>query len=404
MTNATTKAIDAANTAPTCDSVSRAEHQLRLEYVDLHFHPLETIAFFRRWPRSFLCDLIYTVIFNLMFAAGFTLMALFGHMTSGRAVTGALLWDVILGNLLIANVIGFAFWTVLEAIQPVLRWINMRTLLAVVLFYSVLGTAIVTASFTLIAFLPGFDNIHRWLLTPAQLVSSFIIAFIISMVIGLIWQRRMKEFAAQIAVAEERERAESAERALTQANLRALQAQIEPHFLFNTLANVTSLIHSRPDDAKRMLEEFIAYLRASLSNTRQEQTTLRQEFTLMQSFLAVLKVRMGTRLQANVMAPPELAEFHLPPMLIQPLVENAIKHGLEPNIDGGKISLSAKQDGDMVHITVADTGLGFQDATSDGIGLKNVRERLDKIYAGRARLEIADNLPRGTKITISIPS
>jgi LytS/YehU family sensor histidine kinase len=152
-----------------------------------------------------------------------------------------------------------------------------------------------------------------------------------------------------------------------------------------------------------MLEEFIAYLRSSLATTRESLTSISQEFSQMKNFLAILQVRMGTRLQTRFSLDDSVSGFKLPPMLIQPLVENAIKHGLEPKIDGGEIALSARQVGDVVEIEIADTGLGFQNATSSGIGLKNVRERLEKLYDGKARLDIQDNLPSGTKIIITLP-
>jgi sensor histidine kinase YesM len=290
-----------------------------------------------------------------------------------------------------------------EALDPVLRWVNARGFATIVLSYSLLGTAIVTASFFLVSFLPGFSGIDRWLFTTQQLTSSFIISLIVSLVIATIWRRRANELAGEIEMARQRERVEAAERAAVEASLRALQAQIEPHFLFNTLANVTSLIHARPDDAKRMLEEFIAYLRASLATTREAQTSLQQEFQMMQSFLAVLKVRMGNRLTARVELPADLQTFRLPPMLIQPLVENAIKHGLEPKVEGGEIALTAARDGDWVRVTVEDTGLGFQGTSSKGIGLQNVRERLEKLFLGRAHLSIEENEPSGTRMVITLP-
>ena len=188
-----------------------------------------------------------------------------------------------------------------------------------------------------------------------------------------------------------------------QANLRALQAQIEPHFLFNTLANVVGLIHPQPDKAKLMLEQFIVYLRATLSATREEHSTLGSEFEMMKNFLAILQIRMGDRLQVRFDLPGDLSEVPVPPMLMQPLVENAIKHGLEPKIEGGEITLSVKRSGEKIAITIADTGLGFQDSTSNGIGLKNVRERVRQLYGDAGSLVIEDNMPCGTRITISIP-
>jgi|GEM_PF-275927 len=389
----------------TAEAIKAAELKIQLETEANNFNPLEVFAFFRRWPRSFLRNFIYTVIINLFFTLLFTGLGLFSVIVSGRPIRADALASNVGNNLVISNVIGFSFWLVLSALGPIMRKVNRRSFIEVSLFYAVLGMFIVTSAFVGLSYLPGFRGMQAWVLTPAQLMSSFVISFVISLVLASSWQRRVNQLAAQITVANDKERIAIAERAAMQANLRALQAQIEPHFLFNTLANVTSLIHTKPDDAKHMLEEFIAYLRASLATTREAETTLAKEFQLMQSFLAILQIRMGDRLQIQVDLPQALSNFSIPPMLIQPLVENALKHGLEPKIEGGLISLVAHQrepEG-MVDIIVADTGLGFQDSKSNGIGLKNVRERVEKLYDGKATLLIEDNIPSGTKITISIP-
>ncbi len=387
-----------------CELLRQTERELQIELAKASAHPLEGIAFFRRWPRSFLRDLLYTIFFNAMFATGFTLIGILASLTSGRQLLLSDLPGAFVNNLLISNVIGFSFWGVMSLIEPVMRLVHVRGFLVVVMFYTMLGMAVVTGSFFVVSLIPGYDKIGRWLFTVPQFVSSFIISLIISIVMTLIWQRQTKELAAQIALSEERGRSEAAERAAAQANLRALQAQIEPHFLFNTLANVTSLIHTQPDIAKKMLEEFISYLRASLSLSREAETTLAKEFGLMQGYLSVFKVRMGPRLEFAVDLPDEVKHTALPPMLIQPLVENAIKHGVEPNIDGGNIKLAARRVGDNIEIEVVDDGLGFGNTTSNGIGLGNVRERLEKIYGARASLVIQDNQPRGTRITILIPA
>ncbi len=377
-----------------------ANKTIRLDIEGQHFHPLEVMTFFRRWPRSFLRNLIYTLIFNAMFAVGFTVIG----VLMSRQPTLAQMVALFGNNLVISNVIGFAFWAVMELIAPLMKKINMQSFFTVALFYAVLGTAIVSVSFFILAQFPGYHKMMKWIFTPQQLITSFLISLVISLVIATIWRNRVNELAGQITLAEERTRAASAERAAVQANLRALQAQIEPHFLFNTLANVTSLIHTKPDEAKKMLEEFIGYLRASLDTSRKSETTFAKEFAFMQSYLSVLKVRMGNRLSIVVDLPDDVKQLHLPPMLIQPLVENAIKHGLEPKIDGGQIKLSARLHNDRIEVEVVDNGLGFQSTTSDGVGLKNVRERLEKIYGARASLVIQDNPPRGTRITISIPT
>ncbi len=391
--------------APEHQAISAAASRAAIAKLDCdvegrHFHPLEAFPLFRRWPRSFVRNVVYTLIFNAQFAVFFTIMGLISVRVKSLEQVLALFGN----NLLISNVIGFSFWIVMNAIGPIMRKVNASSLLVIVLFYAVLGTVIVTASFFMLSLFPGYEGIGRWLFTTQQFFNSFFISLIVSLVLASAWRNRVGELAAQIVIADERARVTAAERATTQANLRALQAQIEPHFLFNTLANVTSLIHTRPDDAKKMLEEFIGYLRASLATSREAETTLIQEFALMQGFLSVLTVRMGKRLTVSVDLPDELKEFRLPSMLIQPLVENAIKHGLEPKIEGGNIALSARRNGDKIEILVVDTGMGFHNAVSDGIGLKNVRERLEKLYDGGGCLSIEDNLPTGTRITVSIPT
>jgi sensor histidine kinase YesM len=364
-----------------------------------HFHPLEAISFFRRWPRSFLRNVIYTLIFNAMFAVGFLLLGLmFTRVQSASQV-----WSALGNNLVLSNVIGFGFWGVFELIGPVLRVVNRQSFVVIALFYAVIGTGITTMSFYLMRFLPGYGNLAPWLFSTQQLVTSFTLSLVISVVLAFIWRRRIDNMKAELQLTQERTRVEAAERAAAQANLRALQAQIEPHFLFNTLANVVGLIHSQPDTAKLMLENFIAYLRASLATTRDTESTLGDEFKLMEHFLSLLQIRMGDRLQVATTLPSDLAFVNIPPMLLQPLVENAIKHGLEPKVEGGRIELRAERDGDVVKVSVIDNGVGFSGATSNGIGLKNVRERMERLFGGKGSMVIEENQPSGTRVTLRIP-
>jgi hypothetical protein len=198
----------------------------------------------------------------------------------------------------------------------------------------------------------------------------------------------------------------SSEKQLVQAQMRMLQAQIEPHFLFNTLANVQTLIPRAPEKASLMLDNFIAYLRQTLSASRSQAGTVKQEFDLLRNYLELLQIRMGERLQFDLNLQDELSNAPLPPMLLQPVVENAIKHGLEPKVDGGRVSVSARKDGDAIVFSVSDNGLGFgnnADSSGSGVGLANLRERLAVLYDGRATLTVADADP-GTMITIRIPS
>jgi signal transduction histidine kinase len=396
-------ALSQTGVPPDLARVKEAERRLQISAQAEHFHPLEVFEVFRRWPRSFVRNFVYTLLLNACFAVLFMSIGLLGSLLSGRTVSLDRLADNFGTNFIISNVIGFTWWGSMHVAGPVLRWVNTRSYIEVVLFYAVTGTVIVTGSFFFISFFPGFNGVRMWLFSPEQLTASFLISLVVSFTLATIWRRRAAELASHLALAEERERVQAAERAATQASLRALQAQIEPHFLFNTLANVTSLIHTRPDDAKHMLEEFIAYLRASLASTREAETVLAKEFELMRRFLSVLEVRMGKRLASRFALPDTLQQFALPSMLIQPLVENAIKHGLEPKIEGGEVVLSAEHAGDMVRIVVADTGMGFKPSGSNGIGLANVRERLERLYDGRASLSIEDNAPCGTRFVMSIP-
>lgn len=390
--------MNMTNTMPQ-SAREKAEQQLKQLTESDHFHPLEGMRFFRRWPRSFLRNFVYTLILNLMFALAFTLLA----YIFVNKVTLADFPQIFGNNVVISNVIGFAFWIVISCIGPLMRFVNGKSFWTVTLFYASLGTVIVTGSLWGYAYVSGRSGMLSWIGSREQFVTSFVISLVISLFLTIVWKRRTEELTAQIALAEERERAEAAERAATEANLRALQAQIEPHFLFNTLANVTSLIQAKPDDAKRMLEDFIAYLRATLASTREDRTTLGSEFEMMRHFLSILEIRMGTRLQVSVDLPAELYSATLPPMLLQPLIENAIKHGLEPKLDGGSITLRAERLGESLRISIIDTGLGFSDKPSNGIGLKNVRERVEKLYGRNGGVAIEENQPHGTRVILTIP-
>ncbi len=197
----------------------------------------------------------------------------------------------------------------------------------------------------------------------------------------------------------------SNEKQIVQAQMRMLQAQIEPHFLFNTLATVQSQIGKAPAQAELMLENFIAYLRQSLTASRAQNGTVKQEFDLLRHYLDLLKIRMGERLRYELDVRDSLDSEPLPPMLLQPLVENAVKHGLEPKVEGGTVRVAAETRDSHMRLTVQDDGLGFSefaDARGEGVGLANLRERLAVLYDGAASLTVADAGP-GTLITLTIP-
>ena len=216
--------------------------------------------------------------------------------------------------------------------------------------------------------------------------------------LGREWEeRKIAELLAR-----EQIRTLSTEKQLAQAQLRMLQAQIEPHFLFNTLANVVSLIETAPAKASAMLEHFIAYLRASLAASRTTEGTLGQEVDLLRNYLELLQIRMGSRLNYQIDVDDSLRSVRLAPMLLQPVVENAIKHGLEPKVDGGTVRVHVFRRNERLIARVEDNGLGFTPGAGAGVGLANLRERLAVLYDGQAHLEIEELSP-GTAVVIELP-
>jgi len=200
---------------------------------------------------------------------------------------------------------------------------------------------------------------------------------------------------------------EFADRALNakmlQARLSALQAQIEPHFLFNTLANVRRLYETTPERGREMLSCLIDYLRAALPSMRSASSTLGRELDLARSFLTILQMRMGERLRFSITAEAGLLDSPMPPMVLPTLVENAIKHGLGPLPEGGRIDIRARRDGDDLEIEVRDTGAGFTAAKGSGLGLANTRSRLAGLYGPRASLQLATGAPRGVVAMLRLP-
>ncbi len=190
-----------------------------------------------------------------------------------------------------------------------------------------------------------------------------------------------------------------------EAQLKLLQSQLEPHMLFNTLANLRVLINADPVRATQMLDRLIAYLRATLSASRATTHALGAEFERLQDFLELMSVRMGPRLRYTLELPDELSDLPVPPLLLQPLVENSIKHGLEPGVGGGSIRVQAQRRGDSLLLTVSDTGVGLGDGPiqETGFGLTQVRERLATAYGGAATLELLASDPAGTVARITLP-
>ena len=218
-----------------------------------------------------------------------------------------------------------------------------------------------------------------------------------------------EEAAARAALADEVCAREALRAQMTQARLSALQAQIEPHFLFNTLATVKRLYETAPDRGREMLSSLIGYLRAALPSMRQSGSTVGREFELARAYLTVLRMRMGERLQFSVEAPADLLTAEVPPLVLGTLLENAIKHGLGALPEGGRIDIRAQHepapDGTtaQLRIEVRDTGAGFSGHGGSGVGLANTRARLAALYGEAASLQLCSNAPRGVTASVVLP-
>jgi len=239
----------------------------------------------------------------------------------------------------------------------------------------------------------------------AFFLMNVIAAFGNGLLISLIFFVKRREARAAAALHEaEAERHLLAKHAI-EAELSRMQAQVEPHFLFNTLASVQYLTETDPKQAGTLLGHLIDYLRAALPQLRARSSTLGREMSLAEAYLSILAMRLGPRLRFAIDLPDELRDHPFPPNMVISLVENAIKHGIEPAADGGTVTLAASRSGESLVVSVADTGCGEHGEPGDGhgIGLANVRERLAALYGRRGRFTLEPSPPRGMRATLVLP-
>jgi LytS/YehU family sensor histidine kinase len=222
--------------------------------------------------------------------------------------------------------------------------------------------------------------------------------------------RKVAQADEKVRTAVDAAEREAMERQLVQARLQVLQAQVEPHFLFNTLAAVDYLIETNPSRASLMQKALITYLRGALPQMRQESSTLGRELRLIRSYLDLIKMRIEDRLEVEISVPGPLESAEFPPMMLQSLVENAIKHGIEPKPEGGKVTVAARLDGEQLWVEVRDTGFGVPrgdllngPTSGTGVGLRNIRERLSVLYPGKRRLTLHSDDINGTVARIVVP-
>jgi len=367
-------------------------------------HPLDFLPLVQRWRLTPLRGLALTSALGMAIGAvvAFIQGVLFNH---------ASLRDIVLPTVVIGNAVGLTIHGGLIALSLVSRGWTQRQVglvrsvvfVTAVAFLSVAGLALGNA--LLRGRNPLYYIVHFEEMAP-------VVPFTLGLSLLLLVMTTLGQRGAQAEVQRLRQREEIAATAqlLAEAQLRALQAQVEPHFLYNTLANVLSLIDTQPAQARHMLERFIDFLRASLQASRAASATVGAELDLAAAYLDVLAVRMGKRLHYRIEADDAARASQVAPMLIQPLVENAVMHGLEPKVEGGTIVVRAyhSRDSDSAGlvIEVQDDGVGIGNAparSGGGVGMANVKARALSMHGAAAQLQLTDNPDGGTIVRLLLP-
>jgi signal transduction histidine kinase len=247
--------------------------------------------------------------------------------------------------------------------------------------------------------------------TMAPSVAALLLLALLVGLPELVARLRVRQHDLSLQLLQAQATQERLARVTAESEMRLLQAQVEPHFLYNTLANLRFLVQSGSPDALRMTDALIDYLRTSVPDMRAQQVPLGREVDHARHFLDIMQMRMAGRLRYTIDVPPPLREVALPPLVLLTLVENAVKHGVAPQVEGGSVSLRARAEGSRVVVTVEDDGAGLPDAVaavespagSGGTGLANVRARLALVYDEEADLQLTAAVPRGTCATLRLP-
>jgi len=300
---------------------------------------------------------------------------------------------------LLSNAIGFSIWLTIEAIL----WASRSRVGSLPAIFMAVPVGIILGA-KAASWLGAYDVLAAWTHDPMKQWKSISISLLFAGSASVFVSVSVNAANYRTELETERRRSAEASRAQAVAELGLLQAQIEPHFLFNTLAHVQSAIDEEPAVGKAMLEHLIRYLRGTLQRSRRPTYALAEEQLLIESLLAIAAIRLGSRLRYRVSFAAALREVTLPPLLLQPLVENAIKHGIEPSLEGGEIQVHGELVDATLVFRVADTGVGLRDTAPEGVGLSNVRARLASLYGGRGLLTLQRNRPRGTVAELRLPA
>ena len=361
-------------------------------------HPLDLFPWFARIPPSRARNFVYTFVFNALLGLVFTALAI---MFSERIDLGRQLFV----TFVFSQCIGYAIYLMMLVFQAVVSTEFRRSAAGRWLCYLVIPVIGVFVGYWIATTILGFRDTRAEMFTVRGISAISAIAVLIASILIAIFVPRERAMRAQALAAREEARANAAEKEATLARMQLLEAQVEPHFLYNTLAHVVSLVDGDPPVAKRMLHRLIELLRATAASA-QEKVTLGRELDLVRAYLDLIAMRMGHRLAWSIDAPQDLLAVEVPPMLLQPVVENAIKHGLEPKLEGGRVDVSARRENGTLVLRVIDTGLGVaatRPSNSTGLGLANLRARLAAAFDGGASLRIADHAPSGTEVAVVLP-
>ncbi|MFC1524017.1 sensor histidine kinase [Thermodesulfobacteriota bacterium] len=334
--------------------------------------------------RSVIRDLLFMVLINTMIALFLTSLHFGGGFGS---------------NVVFSQCIGLAVYACVKASYWFLRDKSLVINLSGITIAIAVGVLIGIAC-------GGAITGHRIMFNPEGrelFLKAFYISLLLGAVISYLFISREKLADARANIQEEKIRRLAQEKLAVEMHLKLLQAQIEPHFLFNTLSNIHGLMEKDHARAEKMLLDFTSYLRKSLSQSRSEETTVSDEMDLITAYLDICKTRMGDRLKYSIHLAPGTGEILLPPMLVQPLVENGVRHGLEQAVAGGEITVEAMVHNNLLRITIADTGIGMSQTSQPGVGTENIRERLRSLYGDKGQLTFAENQPQGLKTMIELP-
>ncbi len=300
-------------------------------------------------------------------------------------------------NLGVSYCIGYSSW-LFESILDRTQWIQsflLRIIMAIVLG-SVIGGYLGNVIF--------LSDMENHIDMEGQYIRIIILGLFFSGFAFYIIYSQISLYQRREQLADERRKIAEQEQLLAQSRLVNLQAQIEPHFLFNTMANIHSRIESSPNDAKVMLEHLTQLLRARINNDQQF-SHVAEEVSVIEHYLAIQSLRLGERLSYQITVAQGVEKSEIPPLIIQPLVENAITHGIEQSVKGGRVSIVISSDADQLIITVSDNGVGIGNSERQGAGiaLNNIRQRLHALYGNNAMLTLTDNNAGETEAKISIP-